>query len=100
MHKSMKQSIILFIIAAMVAVPLGGAAVARTPDIPGDRNGDKMLADAVFLRPLGLVSMALGSVVFLISLPFSITGHNEDEALQQMVIAPAEYTFKRPLGDF
>lgn len=55
--------------------------------------------DALFYRPVGLVLIPLGAALFVISLPFSATGGNVPSAFHNLVVAPAEYTFCRPLGD-
>lgn len=59
-----------------------------------------MTADLVLCRPLGLVAMLGGTVVFVVSSPFSALGGNIDEAWDSLVVIPAEYTFSRPLGQF
>jgi hypothetical protein len=59
-----------------------------------------MAVDAVAVRPLGLVATVIGTGLFVISLPFSALGGNVDEAAQQLVVAPARFTFKRPLGEY
>ena len=45
-----------------------------------------------------LPTTALGSELYLISLPFSYTGGNQYEAQQALVEDPARHTFQRPLG--
>lgn len=59
-----------------------------------------MGVDALVVRPLGLVSTIGGSVLFILSSPFSAVGGNIDEAWDLLVAEPARYTFKRPLGHF
>ena len=63
-------------------------------------SGEKMAADLVFLRPAGILALTLGSLAFVVSVPFSALGGNTKEAYEEMVKKPALYTFKRPLGDF
>ena len=67
------------------------------PDILS--TGEKMVFDAIVLRPVGLVTTVAGSAIYTISLPFSLLGGNEKEARENLVNNPARYTFKRPLGD-
>jgi len=55
--------------------------------------------DVLFYRPVGLVLIPVGAVLFVASLPFSITGGNVPSAFNNLVTAPAQYTFCRPLGD-
>ena len=51
------------------------------------------------VRPLGMAATAVGAVIYVISLPFSLAGGNEAEARQKLVVDPATYTFTRPLGE-
>ena len=62
-------------------------------------TGEKMVLDALVLRPVGLVTTVAGSAVYVVSLPFSLLGGNEQAARESLVNEPARYTFKRPLGD-
>ncbi len=59
-----------------------------------------VMADGVLVRPLGLVSTIIGSVFYVITLPFTIPSDSEDTARQQLVEYPAWFTFQRPIGNF
>lgn len=92
----------LLIIALMLS-PL--AALAETVEKkPAQRQGqisaEAMSIDLIAARPLGLAATVLGTVVFVVSWPFSALGGNSEEAWDTLVVSPAEYTFQRPLGDF
>jgi hypothetical protein len=63
-------------------------------------TGAEMAADALVARPLGLVGTLAGSLVWVLSLPFTLPSHSTERAAKQLVAKPAEYTFKRPLGQF
>lgn len=63
-------------------------------------NGSEQFVDAVLGRPLGLFALALGAVTYVVSLPFSLPSHSADSAAKGLVVGPAEWTFKRPLGRF
>ncbi len=63
-------------------------------------SGEAMVADALIARPVGVVTTVVGSAVYVVSLPFSLLGGNERQARQKLVIEPAEFTFKRPLGEY
>ena len=99
MHKTIKQSMVLLVIIDVLVFSVGASALAQDQYRQSERSAEKMVADAVFLRPLGFVSTVLGSAVFIVSLPFSAIGGNSGEAFNKMVKEPAEYTFVRPLGD-
>lgn len=65
-----------------------------------ERSAGAMAIDAVAVRPLGLIATALGTGLFVVSLPFSALGGNVDQAAESLVVAPARFTFVRPLGDY
>ena len=53
----------------------------------------------------GALSFLLGTLItsflsLVISLPFSALGGNVKEAGSKLVVAPAKFTFQRPLGEF
>lgn len=79
------------------------AAVAGSVEQNADQkisSPEYMTVDLIATRPLGFVSMLGGTVIFLVSWPFSALGGNSEEAWNALVVTPAEYTFHRPLGDF
>ena len=90
----------VFLLAAVlvltwVASPALAAEEAwRKPEPSGAATG----FDLVVLRPLGIVALVGGAVLFVVSLPFSALGGNVDEAADKLVTAPFNYTFTRPLG--
>lgn len=95
-----KQSLV-FLLAAVLAFTWAASpalAAEKKYVIGEDRNAPAMIFDLVLLRPLGLVGFAVGTAVFFVSLPFSLLGGNTGEAAQKLVVAPAKYTFTRPLG--
>ena len=100
MHNIAKRSMILLLVAAMIVIPFGTSAVAQSKDLDNDISAEAMAADFFVVRPLGIVASVLGSAIFLVSLPFSALGGNTKIACQKLVVDPAKFTFKRPLGDF
>jgi hypothetical protein len=100
MRNVVKSCLVFGVIAALICIPLANSALAEEyfkAKVPG---GGAMIFDLVVVRPVGLAATAIGSAVWLLSLPFSASGDNVDTATQQLVKAPADYTFKRPLGEF
>ena len=101
MHKMVKQSTVLFTLFTLLLVSTATPVFAGEPyQKSGERSGEKMAFDMVILRPAGLIGTAGGTFIYLISLPFSYIGGNHEEAFEKLVKKPADYTFKRPLGDF
>ena len=100
MHKIAKQSIIFFVIANLFLLPCSSSALAQDLYKGLDQGAENMLVDAVFIRPLGVVATAVGTIMFGLSYPFSAWGGNSHEAFEKLMAEPARFTFKRPLGDF
>lgn len=114
MRNLFKRTTVMLTIFTLISIPGVSSALADMNSDPGmtsaaysesgaiyDRGlkAEKMVADALLVRPLGIVGTIFGSAIFLISLPFSALGGNVEEAYQKMVVDPAQYTFGRPLGD-
>ncbi len=83
---------------ALVATPLATVAQSEEP-VTGDRTTD-MVLDVVVMRPLGLVATVLGTALTVVALPFTIPSGSVGASAHALIVRPAEYTFKRPLGDF
>jgi hypothetical protein len=75
-------------------------AFTATLSFATENQDEAMIGDTLILRPLGILGTAVGAVVFVIGLPFSATGNNVKESADTLVVAPAKFTFARPLGDF
>ena len=100
MRINAKSWVVFGVIAALIAVPFATSALAQEYFETKEPSGDAMLYDTIVLRPVGIVATAVGSVFWLISLPFSAAGGNVDTATEKLVKEPAAFTFKRPLGEF
>jgi ABC-type microcin C transport system permease subunit YejB len=100
MRNTVKTWVVLGVNAALIAVPFATSALAQEYFQTKEPGGGAMMYDMVVVRPIGLVATAVGSVFWLISLPFSASGDNVDTATEKLVKEPAAYTFDRPLGEF
>ena len=100
MFKIAKKTLALVMVASLLILPFGSAAMAQEYFESEDPGGGEMLFDLCVVRPVGLVATAVGAVAFVLSWPFSALGDNTDVASQKLVKEPAAYTFKRPLGEF
>jgi hypothetical protein len=74
--------------------PMGtqGGAVDESP------HWFAMVGDFFVARPLGLVLTAGGTVLWIVSLPFTLAAGNANETAETLVLGPAEQTFVRCLG--
>ena len=100
MKKIINQSIIIVMIAMLVLIPFGSVTLAIEYYQAEEPTSGEMIYDVTIVRPIGMIATALGSVFFIISLPFSALAGNVDAASEELVKKPARYTFIRPLGDF
>jgi len=99
MHKHLKQSIVFITIAALILIPFATESLAQDKSAQADYSAEKMIADILLVRPLGIVATVFGGAVFIVALPFSLLGGNTEATYQSLVAAPAKFTFQRPIGD-
>jgi hypothetical protein len=100
MKKFVKQSIIALMITTLVVIPFGSSVLAQEYFESEEPEGGEMIYDFVIVRPIGIIATAVGSIFYVVSLPFSAWGDNVDAAREKLVKDPFNYTFKRPLGEF
>ena len=82
-------SLILFL--SIIAFPVQGKEVPTSGE---------MMSDLFLGRPLGIASIALGSSIFILSLPFTAATGSVANSARRLVVYPAKWTFYRGLGDF
>ena len=100
MFRIAKKSLVIFMISVLLIAPLASTALADEYFEREDPSGGMMIFDFIVVRPVGIVATVVGSVFYVVSLPFSLLGDNSGEAGEALVKEPAAYTFKRPLGEF
>ena len=100
MFRIAKKSLVIFMISVLLIAPLASTALAEEYFEREDPTGGMMIFDFIVVRPIGIVATVVGSVFYVVSLPFSLLGDNAGEAGEALVKEPAAYTFKRPLGEF
>lgn len=99
MHRTPQQifvaTMIMFLLLTTSLVQAQETASHQTSREP---TAEAMLADAFVVRPFGIAATVLGSVAFVVSLPFTLPTRSVDKAAQKLVVDPAKFTFARPLG--
>jgi hypothetical protein len=100
MFRSRMQSGVALLVAALFLWTTGLVHAAEDSSIArgDDVSAEAMIVDGFLLRPGGAIATLVGSVVFVVTLPFSIPTKSVDKAAQKLVVDPAKYTFVRPLG--
>jgi hypothetical protein len=101
----MFQPVMRSVVALVVAVVLFGTiplahAQASYPvrEQPLEPSAEAIVADVMVLRPVGLVATVFGTLIYVISLPVSLPTGSAGYVAEKLVVAPAKYTFVRPLG--
>ena len=102
MSRYVKCMIVWMTLLALIIPSLGSSAFAESYEDQRQKDlaGGMMIADALLIRPLGIVATVGGTLMFIVSLPFSALGGNTGEAFDRLMADPAGFTFTRPLGDF
>jgi hypothetical protein len=93
-----KKKCTSIVTTALAACLLVFASSGHAREVDQTPSALAMSGDALFARPVLFATTVVGSAVYLVSLPFSLLGGNEDEARKVLVYGPAKATFKRCLG--
>jgi len=92
--------VFIFCFVNMPIMTMGATEPKAMSGRQGKVDPITMVVDLALARPLGLVSTIAGLTVFIVASPLSALGGNADETWNVLVVAPANYTFQRPLGHF
>lgn len=96
----MRKTILGAAVGAALSLHVGLVTADEYQDaLEGKPSAGAMAFDLVIVRPVGLVATVLGAGLFVLQLPLSmIQGVPPSDPAQKLVVEPAEFTFKRPLG--
>ncbi len=100
MHATFKKFVVTLTIITLLIISSGSTVLARENSQTEPPDGLAMIADFVVVRPVGIISLVTGYTVFVLSSPFSALGGNIVTAWDKLVVEPADFTFKRPIGCF
>lgn len=100
MRKFITYAVVMLLSLSIVTAPVLAMDDASVYVMKSEPSGEAMIGDALIVRPVSLVCLGVTSFVFLIGWPFAAAGGNVDQAKQNLLKDPVQYTFKRPLGDF
>lgn len=93
-----KKLIILLITCFMFSIY--SPAMADESIKTDEMKGDWVIWDLALARPAGVVSIGLGTALFMVSLPFTLPSKSVKTASKKLIMDPINYTFKRPLGQW
>jgi hypothetical protein len=93
----MRRIVTFFIIASFV---LSFSSLLFAKDEPtGDLTRPEVVADLLWVRPLGLMNVGLGAMFYVISLPLTLPLKKADEGKEFLIKYPYDYYMKRPLRE-
>jgi hypothetical protein len=93
-----KALVVLLVLICIVAFMPISSVCASSIDEPFDGSAGAMTFDLILMRPIGLAASIVGAAVFIVSLPFSALGGNQEAAAEKLINEPLFFTFQRPLG--
>lgn len=101
MMKLRKRTLVLVLVAALITVPFGASVLAGDTFTESEETtAGRMTVDLLLMRPAGIAATLVGSVVFVVALPFTLISGDTQHSLDKLVKEPGKYTFDRPLGYF
>ena len=86
-------------LVCLLALSLGSVNSSRA-GAPSDDHALNVVADVALVRPGCFLMTVVGSVVFVVALPFAATSKSIHETANVLVVHQAAATFTRPMGDF
>ena len=98
-QRKLMNIVLALVLAFSNTLYMPTAAATDIFEDSGTPTGEEMLADGLLVRPSMIVGTVLGTVAFVLTLPFSVLGGNVDEAGKALVVEPAAHAFVRPLGE-
>ena len=86
----------LLIILCLASMLLGNASISRA----ADDSSIGTITDVILVRPGWFVATAIGTAFFIVALPVAAVSGSVKQTADTLVVAPAQATFTRPLGDY
>jgi len=91
------KRMLAFLMVFSLVFSLNGLLFAE--DDSGDLSAPEVVGDFLWVRPLGIMHIALGATAFVVSLPVTIPFKKTDEAKEFLITYPYYYFIKRPLRE-
>jgi hypothetical protein len=100
MSRCLQRVSAILITVALLLIQVGPAAATPAQDLE-KRGETNLIADALILRPLGLVATALGAALWAVGVaPLVALTRPTDlgQSMDYLIKRPVKYTFADPLG--
>jgi len=93
--KGLKKAFLLFLIISMVIGTI--YSTGWTQDT--DTNDQYNMLDLLVARPLGVLAAAIGTGIFIVSLPFTLPTRSVDDSFYMFVVEPWKFSYVREFPD-
>lgn len=102
LRKGIVIGIIAIVLYGIVGLPLvvWAQETYNSQQMDNKPSGTEVVLDFVIGRPVGLVSLAMGTTIFIVSFPFAIITGSTKNAASTLVGEPFNFTFVRGLGQY
>jgi hypothetical protein len=97
---ALKKWITRGIVITMLLGFFGAPPMVWAQDDFGEPTGTEITFDLIIARPLGFVGVALGTSIFVVTLPFAVATGSADNTARALVAEPYNFTFVRDLGEY
>jgi len=87
-------------LVVLLAVTFVFAGEVNANPAGSGKDAPAIIADVFICRPLGILALAGGSALYVLTLPFTIPAKGKESAKRTLVLYPYHYTFTRQLGEF
>jgi hypothetical protein len=87
-------------LVVLLAVTFVFAGEVNANPAGSGKDAPAIIADVFICRPLGILALAGGSALYVLTLPFTIPAKGKEAAKRTLVLFPYHYTFTRQLGEF
>jgi hypothetical protein len=101
MFNNFRKITISLIIFCLIIVPAASFATSESEPVAGKKgpNAIEYTLDLLIARPIGIVLVPVGAVIFAVAYPFTLINDSTDNAYDALLGENIDYTFKRPLGE-
>jgi len=101
MSRCLQRGSAVLITVALLLIQVGPAAAGTPAQDFENRGKTNLVADALILRPLGLVATAVGATIWAVGVAplVAITRPTDlGQSMDYLIKRPVKYTFADPLG--
>ena len=95
----MKKLIAILTLAVLLTLPSAPTHAANLSSDYEETGGTAIVLDVLLARPLGIASLAIGTAIFIVALPFTIPSWTLARTADKLIAEPFRFTFLRPVGE-